>query len=70
MTILDLETGLKNLNNCIKPNFPFSAEYIKKKFNFEDGKELGNAIKKVEKYWLSRDFKINESDLKNIIKIN
>jgi len=68
VTILDLETGLKNLNNCAKPNFPFSTEYIKKKFDFEDGKELGNAIKKVKKYWLSRDFKINESDLKNIIK--
>ena len=48
------------------PKFPIKAEYLMKELNLAEGKELGQALKKIENYWLENSFNI---DIKNIKKI-
>jgi len=39
-----------------------------KKFNFTEGKKLGENLKILEDYWINNNFKINEKDIKKIVK--
>ena len=50
------------------PVFPIKADDLMKKFNFTEGKKLGENLKILENYWINNNFKINEKDIKKIIK--
>ncbi len=50
------------------PVFPIKAEDLMKKFNFTEGKKLGKNLKILEDYWINNNFKINEKDIKKIVK--
>ena len=50
------------------PVFPIKAEDLMKKFNFTEGKKLGENLKILEDYWINNNFKINEKDIKKIVK--
>ena len=50
------------------PVFPIKAEDLMKKFNFTEGKKLGENLKILEDYWINNNFKINKKDIKKIVK--
>ena len=50
------------------PVFPIKADDLMKKFNFAEGKKLGENLKILEDYWINNNFKINEKDIKKIVK--
>ena len=50
------------------PVFPIKADDLMKKFNFTEGKKLGETLKILEDYWINNNFKINEKDIKKIVK--
>ena len=50
------------------PNFPIKAEDLMKKFNFSEGRKLGESLKILENYWIKNNFQINDKDLRRIIK--
>ena len=50
------------------PVFPIKADDLMKKFNFTEGKKLGENLKILEDYWINNNFKINEKDIKKIVK--
>ena len=50
------------------PVFPIKADDLMKKFNFTEGKKLGENLKNLEDYWINNNFKINEKDIKKIVK--
>ena len=51
------------------PVFPITADYLKLKYNFSESKELGLALKKLEKSWIDNDFIIDKNEIKNILKL-
>ena len=51
------------------PEFPITAIFLKEKFKFTEGKELGFALKKLEKKWLDSNFKINKDNIKNYLNL-
>ena len=63
---------IKNLIEFIKeadiPKFPINAEYLINEFKLVEGKELGKALKKIEKHWIENSFVIDEKEIKNIFK--
>ena len=50
------------------PVFPIKADDLMKKFNFTEGKKLGENLKILEDYWINNNFKINEKDIEKIVK--
>ena len=63
--LIDLIHYFKNKK---APVFPIKAEDLMKKFNFTEGKKLGENLKILEDYWINNNFKINEKDIKKIVK--
>ena len=45
-----------------------AAEDLMKKFNFTEGKKLGENLKLIEEQWINNSFKISEKELEKIIK--
>ena len=65
----------KNLVNLIKffkdqdvPKFPIMAKTLIEKFNYKEGKELGEKLKEIEKFWIENSFKISDQELSKLIK--
>jgi len=50
------------------PVFPFNAKFLKEKYNYKDGKLLGDKLKQLETAWLSNDFKLPDEKIDNILK--
>ena len=50
------------------PVFPIKGEEIMKKFNFPEGKELGEKLRCIENHWIENDFKITEDEIEKIVK--
>ena len=65
MKFIDLIHYFKNKK---APVFPIKADDLMKKFNFTEGKKLGENLKNLEDYWINNNFKINEKDIKKIVK--
>ena len=68
----------KSDNNLIKlkeffsnkeaPKFEFKAKTLIDKFNYKEGKDLGNKLKEIEKFWIENSFKISDQELNKIVK--
>ncbi len=50
------------------PIFPIKGEYLMKKFNLSEGKKIGENLKLIEELWIENNFKINDEQIKKIIK--
>ena len=57
----------KEISQSIKPEFPIKANYLIEKFNFKEGKNLGDKLKELEKIWINNNFEINEEQIKKVI---
>ena len=64
-------SNIENLINYIKektiPEFPINAKFLKEEFNFLEGKQLGDALKKLEKQWIDKGFKIDKENVKSLL---
>ena len=65
-----LEKSISFLEKAKLPVFPITANYLKVKYNFSEGKELGFALKKLEQSWIDNDFIIDKNDIKSILKLS
>ena len=65
-----VEKRISFLDKLRLPIFPIKADYLKLKFNFSESKELGLALKKLERSWIDNDFIIDKSEIKNILKLS
>ena len=69
---IDVNTAEKCISFLDKlrlPVFPITADYLKLKYNFSESKELGLALKKLEKSWIDNGFIIDKNEIKNILKL-
>jgi len=64
-----VEKRISFLDKLKLPVFPITADYLKLKYNFSESKELGLALKKLEKTWIDNDFIIDKNEIKNILKL-
>ena len=64
-----VEKRISFLDKLKLPVFPITANYLKLKYNFSESKELGLALKKLEKTWIDNDFIIDKNEIKNILKL-
>ena len=64
--------NIDELNNFHKieeiPVFPYSAKLLKEKYNFKDGKLLGDKLKQLESVWLNNNFKLTIEKVDNILR--
>ena len=60
---------LKNFFNSQEvPKLEIGAKTLIEKFNYKEGKELGNKLKEIEQFWVENSFKITDQELNKIIK--
>jgi len=64
-----IEKKIEFLENIQKPIFPIEADFLKSEFGFSQGRELGDALKKLEKYWIDNNFNIEKKQIKNILNL-
>ena len=50
------------------PVLEVKAKTLIEKFNYKEGKELGDKLKEIEKFWIENSFKISDKDLNKIVK--
>ena len=50
------------------PVFPYNARLLKEKYNFKDGKLLGDKLKQLESVWLNNNFKLPIEKVDNILR--
>ena len=50
------------------PKLKIGAKTLIEKFNYKEGKELGNKLKEIEKFWIENSFKISDQELNKIVK--
>jgi len=50
------------------PSLKINANTLIEKFNYKEGKELGNKLKEIEEFWIENSFKISDQELNKIIK--
>ena len=55
-------------SNTEAPKFEFKAKTLIDKFNYKEGKDLGNKLKEIEKFWIENSFKISDQELNKIVK--
>ena len=64
--------NIGELNNFYKieetPVFPYNAKFLKEKYNFKDGKLLGDKLKQLESVWLNNNFKLPIEKVDNILR--
>ena len=67
------KSNIENLIDYIKektiPEFPINAKFLKEEFNFLEGKQLGDALKKLEKQWIDNGFKIDKGNVKFLLNL-
>ena len=60
---------LKNFfSNQEVPKIEVKAKTLIEKFNYKEGKELGNKLKEIEEFWIENSFKISDKELNKIVK--
>ena len=50
------------------PVLEVKAKTLIEKFNYKEGKELGDKLKEIEEFWIENSFKISDKDLNKIVK--
>ena len=55
-------------SNKEAPKFEFKAKTLIDKFNYKEGKDLGNKLKEIEKFWIENSFKISDEELNKIVE--
>ena len=55
-------------NNQEIPKLEIKAKTLIEKFNYKEGKQLGEKLKEIEEFWIENSFKISDEELKKIIK--
>ena len=64
--------NIDELNNFYEieetPVFPYNAKFLKEKYNFKDGKLLGDKLKQLETVWLNNNFKLPIEKVDNILR--
>jgi hypothetical protein len=69
---IDLSLVVKQINflkNSKIPIFPIDADYLKSQYGFSESVELGIALKKLKKFWINQNFRIDKKEIKKILKI-
>ena len=68
----NLDKNLIKLKNFFDiqepPKMDINASTLIEKFNYKEGKELGEKLKEIEDFWVENSFKISDQELNNIIK--
>ena len=54
-------------NNQEVPKLEVKAKTLIEKFNYKEGKELGDKLKEIEEFWIENSFKISDQELNKII---
>ena len=63
-----LKIDKKFFSNQEVPKIEVKAKTLIEKFNYKEGKELGDKLKEIEEFWVENSFKISEEELNKIIK--
>jgi tRNA nucleotidyltransferase/poly(A) polymerase len=63
--ISDFEKLLSYVNSYKIPKFPISGNYLKEKYGYESGVELGKHLKLLEDKWVKNNFVIDKDIIKN-----
>tara|TARA_B100000700_G_scaffold8088_1_gene8469 strand:+ start:3164 stop:4438 length:1275 start_codon:yes stop_codon:yes gene_type:complete len=50
------------------PKFDIKAKMLVENFKYKEGKELGDKLKEIEKFWIENSFKISNEELDKIVK--
>ena len=50
------------------PRFEIKAKMLVENFRYKEGKELGDKLKEIEKFWIENSFKITNEELNKIVK--
>jgi len=50
------------------PVFPFDAKFLKEKYNYKEGKLLGDKLKQLESEWLNNNFTLPDDKVDNILR--
>ena len=50
------------------PKFEIKANTLIEKYNYKEGKELGNKLGEIEEFWIENSFKISDKDIEKIVK--
>ena len=59
---------LKNFfSNKEIPKLEIKAKTLIEKFNYKEGKELGDKLKEIEEFWIENSFKISDTELNKIV---
>ena len=64
-----VEKQINFLKNSKIPIFPIDADYLKSQYGFSESVELGVALKKLKKFWINQNFRIDKKEIKKILKI-
>ena len=67
--IFKIENLIEYIKNKSIPKFPINAKFLKEEFNFLEGKQLGDALKKLEKQWIDNGFKIDKGNVKSLLNL-
>ena len=54
-------------NNQEAPKLEVKAKTLIEKFNYKEGKELGDKLKEIEEFWIENSFKISDQELSKIV---
>ena len=54
-------------NNQEVPKLEVKAKTLIEKFNYKEGKELGDKLKEIEEFWIENSFKISDQELNKIV---
>tara|TARA_B100000902_G_scaffold88551_1_gene92471 strand:+ start:48 stop:1322 length:1275 start_codon:yes stop_codon:yes gene_type:complete len=62
-----LKELINNYENIKTPEMPISADFLMKKYDIPEGKQLGEKLKAIEEEWVKNNFKISDQQLNNIV---
>ena len=57
----------RHYENVETPSMPISADFLIKKYQMFEGKQLGEKLKMIEEEWVKNNFKISDKQIDNII---
>ena len=57
----------KHYENSEVPVMPLSADFIMKKYEISEGRQLGETLKIIEEKWVKNNFKISTHEVDNIV---
>ena len=67
--ISNIESLIDYIKEKTIPEFPINAKFLKEEYNFLEGKQLGDALKKLEKQWIDNGFKIDKGNVKSLLNL-